>query len=110
MSVYEDNAFDERVRYAKECLVTGQTDSRKFVTCFEMLDGDLVMLRLLQDAENDELLAARLQRYDIAWLRQKLYPLLKNVPPSDFVLMAKTLRDRFQGDIRSMLPLLDSGE
>ncbi len=41
MSVYDKDAFSQRVSYAVRCILRG-TDSRHFDTCFEMDDGDAV--------------------------------------------------------------------
>lgn len=51
MSVYDSNAFGQRVSYAILCINRG-TNSRHFDTCFEMGDGDAVVVgiyRRLQD-------------------------------------------------------------
>src|SRR5438045_1557540 len=41
-SVYDGDAFDQRVKYAVECIIKGRTHTRHFDTCFEMADGDAV--------------------------------------------------------------------
>lgn len=60
-AIYEPFGFLDRVAYAKHCLLSGTTDHRDFDTCFEMHDGEFVVVRLLQLAENDSQLMQRLQ-------------------------------------------------
>ena len=63
MSVYDIDAFSERVAYAKKCLLSGGTHGRGSFTCFEMGDADYVMIRLWQDARKNPQLAKALQGY-----------------------------------------------
>ena len=60
-AIYEPFGFQERVAYAKQCLLSGSTDHRDFDTCFEMHDGEFVVVRLLQLAQHDSQLMQRLQ-------------------------------------------------
>lgn len=61
MSVYDPENFAGRVDYAATGTLRG-TDSRQFDTCFEMNDGDAVMLGLLRRAAKNPRLAAALPR------------------------------------------------
>lgn len=63
MSVYDENAFSQRVAYAKRCILAGTTEGRSFDTCFEMGDGSFVMVRLWQEAIKNPVLAERLKGY-----------------------------------------------
>ncbi len=51
-SVYDPDAFAQRVNYAAQCIVAGgnRTRTRHFDTCFEMCDGDLVVAALIRRA------------------------------------------------------------
>jgi len=69
-----------------------------------MFDGSLVMVRLLQDAEKDQQLREKLERYAMGWSRLRLYPLLKDKGPHEIEDLAQTLRDRFHGDVQAMWP------
>jgi hypothetical protein len=42
-SVYDRDAFRQRVNYAAQCYMRGTSYSRHFQTCFEMYDGDAVV-------------------------------------------------------------------
>jgi hypothetical protein len=53
MSVYDQNAFHERVTHATRCIRSGNMDGRAFDTCFEMFDGDVVATALTRKAERD---------------------------------------------------------
>lgn len=48
MSVYNAEAFHERVNFAARSFLSGNTSSRAFDTCFEMYDGDLVVTALVR--------------------------------------------------------------
>ena len=61
MSVYNPENFSGRVDYAVTGTLRG-TDSRHFDTCFEMGDGDAVMLGVLRRAAKNSRLAAALPR------------------------------------------------
>jgi hypothetical protein len=60
MSVYDVNAISERKQYAKRCILNGNTNSRAFDACFEMGDGDAVMLYLWKQAERNSFLRMKL--------------------------------------------------
>jgi hypothetical protein len=59
MSVYDKEAFNERVNYAQACILIG-TESRTFDTCFEMNDGEVVAVALFRRSLNNPALAAKL--------------------------------------------------
>ncbi len=61
MNVYDSDNFAGRVNYAVTGTLRG-TDSRHFDTCFEMFDGDAVMLGVLRRAAKNPRLAAALPR------------------------------------------------
>lgn len=57
MSVYNPEAFHERVTHAQRCLLSGATQRRHFETCFAMWDGDAVAValsrRLIHEAQEN---------------------------------------------------------
>ena len=64
-SVYETEAFQQRVNYAAQCLVGpySRCQTRHFDTCFEMYDGNAVVCALYRRAlKNPRLWAALEQR------------------------------------------------
>jgi hypothetical protein len=57
------SGFPARVALAAQCIRTGDgIGSRAFDNCFEMSDGDMVMLMLLRMAESDPVLARGIDR------------------------------------------------
>ncbi len=51
--------FKQRVDYAAQCILTQETRSREFDSCFEMYDGDLVAAAIVRRCgENPDLHAA----------------------------------------------------
>jgi hypothetical protein len=48
VSVYDPEAFEERVQYAANIIGQGSYGGRCFDTCFEMCDGDYVMAALVR--------------------------------------------------------------
>lgn len=59
--VYDPEAFSARVNYAAACFMRG-TSSRSFDTCFEMWDGDAVVVALVRRASKNEKLYAAIAR------------------------------------------------
>ncbi len=53
MSVYDENAFSERVNLAAAYIAAGRSTTRTFDTCFEMHDGAAVAAALLRRAEKN---------------------------------------------------------
>lgn len=62
MSVYREDAFQERVNYAAQCFMRGTPSTRHFDTCFEMFDGDLVVTALVRRCEKNEKLKGAIAR------------------------------------------------
>ena len=56
-------AFQNRVLFAQQALITGDVDSRAFDACFEMYDGTFVVTALMRRAEADPALMAGILRY-----------------------------------------------
>jgi hypothetical protein len=57
------NSFPGRVALAAQCIRSGDgTGSRAYDNCFEMWDGDYVMLTLVRMAQADQPLAAGIDR------------------------------------------------
>ena len=48
MSVYDPDAFKERVAFAARHIGSGRPSTRHFDTCFEMSDGDAVAVALVR--------------------------------------------------------------
>ena len=63
-SVYDADAFAERVNYAARCLRVGgdRVHSRAFDTCFESNDGALVITALMRRAKKNSELAQAIKR------------------------------------------------
>lgn len=57
MSVYDPEAFAERVNYLTACCIRG-TDSRQRDTCLEMNDGTVVAVAVYRRSLNNPRLAA----------------------------------------------------
>lgn len=53
MSVYDSDAFAERVNFAANYIRNKRTQTRRFDTCFEMHDGDAVAVALMRRAAAD---------------------------------------------------------
>ncbi len=60
-NVYDPDAFQARVNYAATCLIRG-TASRRRDTCFEMNDGDAVVVALSRRAARNPRLAEAIRR------------------------------------------------
>lgn len=65
MSVYDPEAFDERVAFAARHIASGRPSTRRFDTCFEMHDGDAVAVALVRRvrARPNTKLAANFEQY-----------------------------------------------
>ena len=63
-AIHETYAYEDRVAYAKYCLLEEDTDHRDFDTCFEMFDGEFVVARLIQLARTDAELTVKIQQYE----------------------------------------------
>lgn len=65
MTVYNDDAFEERVNFAANYISNRRPTSRRFDACFEMHDGDLVVTALIRRAQKrpNGNLATNLFRY-----------------------------------------------
>jgi hypothetical protein len=61
-SVYDKDAFSDRVNYAAKCFLRGTSGTRHFDTCFEMNDGDAVVTALVRRAERNAKLHAAIAR------------------------------------------------
>jgi hypothetical protein len=100
-SVYDPEAFKERVDYAAACLVRG-TKSRRFDTCFEMYDGDAVVTALVRRAWKNERLR---KSFKGAWAACGLAPSglpasweqtaeqYKDIPTKELPDLARRLRE-----------------
>jgi len=102
-SVYDSDAFSTRVSYAKRCILSGNTNTRAFDTCFEMYDGGFVMCRLWQEAENDPELAEGLKGYGSDGGRL-LYEKIKTYSPRRIAKLAKLHRDAELAAMRLRYP------
>ena len=63
MSVYEPEAFAERVQFAARVISEGRPTSRRFDTCCEMGDGDEVAVMVYRRSLNNPKIAANIWRY-----------------------------------------------
>lgn len=57
----DPNSYQARVNYAAQCFLRG-TKSRAFDSCFEMYDGDAVVVALVRRASKNEKLHAAIAR------------------------------------------------
>lgn len=97
-NVYEPEAFQARVNYAATCLVNG-ISSRRRDTCFEMFDGDAVVVALVRRArKNPRLLAAIAKGWSelvdgvpASWHAQAEQH--KAVPTGELATLAQTMRE-----------------
>jgi len=103
-SVYDSDAFSTRVSYAKRCILSGNTNTRAFDTCFEMYDGSFVMCRLWQEAENDPELAEGLKGYGNDESR-RLYEKIKSHIPCQIAALAKACMETALAEFRKKYPL-----
>jgi hypothetical protein len=53
--------FTSRVGYAVACIKSGDTNHRKFDSCFEMYDGKYVVTAIVRKARADKNLESKLQ-------------------------------------------------
>lgn len=63
MSVYDPEAFAERVNLAAAYISAGRNATRTFDTCFEMCDGDAVAVAVYRRARHNPKLMRNLWRY-----------------------------------------------
>ena len=100
-SVYDVENFSGRVNYAAACFVRGTTDTRHFDTCFEMWDGDAVVVALTRRSwRNPRLknaIASRYQgRFPPHWIATTAR--YGDVPTRQLPQLARQLRERRQID------------
>jgi hypothetical protein len=91
-SVYDDEAFNERVNFAAKYISEGRRTTRHFDTCFEMNDGDVVATALWRRAEKNPKLAANLFRYIREDLTREHAEHYKSVKTRDLPAVARKLR------------------
>lgn len=63
MSVYDSEAFAERVNFAAAYISAGREATRRFDTCFEMCDGTAVAVAVYRRARRNPKLMRNLWRY-----------------------------------------------
>ena len=105
MSVYDESAFTDRVHYAKGCLLSGRTASDSFRACFEMKDGPLVTIRLMQMAESNPQLSRAIAHRKLGreFLRKDVYPIWRKLSPDLISRHAPYLRGLCDGNERAYL-------
>jgi hypothetical protein len=59
-SVYDTDAFAQRVKYAVQCITLGRFHTRHFDTAFEMSDGDAVAVAVYRRSLKNKKLAANI--------------------------------------------------
>lgn len=91
MSVYQPEAFSERVNYARMVIEGGRQTSRGFDTCFEMGDGDAVATALYWRAHYNPSgnLARNIWRY---LSRETVEPVALPMKDASFSAWARELR------------------
>jgi hypothetical protein len=95
-TINPDN-FKYRVDYAAQCFTKG-IQSRSFDNCFEMFDGDAVIVALIRRANKNERLKQAIRRgwsefgpmgFPVSW--ENVYNLHKDI--KDLVALAKQMRE-----------------
>lgn len=92
MSVYDEDNFSGRVAHAAATMLRGGSPTRRFDTCFEMHDGDLVAVALYRRAETNPKLAAALPRYLSPELREPTIAKYRHVPTRHLADAARKAR------------------
>ncbi len=95
MSVYDTEAFAERVNFAAAFISAGRNSdtSRRFDTCFEMNDGDAVVAALVRRAGKNKRLAAKLFKYIGKAGAAKAAADLADIPTSGLPEKAREMRE-----------------
>jgi len=102
-SVYDPDAFAQRVNYAARCILIGgsRTRTRHFDTCFEMSDGELVVTALIRRAEKNPRLAQAIRRMmgvDGVELWQRSAAKWAHVPTRQLAAVARAEREGKHGE------------
>lgn len=94
MNIYQPDAFAERVTFAARVIGSGREAGRSFSTCFEMGDGDAVIVALSRRVERrpDTRVAAYLYRYLARASVEGLAEQHRGVSDADLPTLAKTQR------------------
>lgn len=88
-SVYDPDAFEQRVKYAAQCIMVGRTHTRHFDTCFEMNDGDYVVSALIRRAENNPALMDRIKSVANIAMWNESHQKLAHIPRRKLAQAAK---------------------
>lgn len=105
MSVYDTNAFNERVNFAAGYISAKRSTTRRFDTCFEMYDGDAVAVALVRRAEANPhgKLAANLYSYLSRETVAKTAQKFRTIPTKHLPLLAQELRAKAKRDFEEFL-------
>ncbi len=93
MSVYDPDGFKERVDHAARCISEGRINySRRFDACFEMCDGDAVVVALYRRSLSNPKLAAGIWKaLDKDNVMRKVER-MRDIPTSGLIAEAARLR------------------
>ena len=105
MCVYDSGAFNERVNFAASYISARRPSTRRFDTCFEMHDGDVVVTALIRRAEARPLgkLAANLFDYISEDNARKTAARFESIPTKNLPNEAAQLRDKRKREFEQWL-------
>jgi len=110
--VYNPEAFTARVNYAAQCLIR-RIDSRRRDTCFEMMDGDAVVVALVRRAAKNPRLKEAIARgwselrdgFPVGWL-----DLAEKHAGADLPTLAAAMREPYRAHERQAAQILADGK
>ncbi len=94
MSVYDPEAFAERVQLAARVIAEGRPTSRRFDTCCEMGDGDEVAVMVYRRSLNNPKIAANIWRYFSRAAVMAAVDRLTDIPSRSMAKQAARARDK----------------
>jgi hypothetical protein len=98
-SVYDPDAFQQRVKYAVECITKGRIHTRHFDTCFEQWDASAVGVAVYRRSLKNKKLAERIWQAINQKIVMENVERLKDVPTRE--LPAEAARERERNRLRS---------
>jgi hypothetical protein len=106
-SVYDYDAFNQRVNYATQCIIAGgtRTSTRHFDTCFEMNDGDAVVVALYRRSLNNPKLAANIWKALCQESVLRKAEAMKHISTQGLAVEARRLREDSQPTLPQVEPL-----
>lgn len=110
MSVYDSEAFAERVNFAANYIRNHRTTTRRFDTCFEMDDSAAVTTALVRRAAADPggSLAANLFDYISEDRAKESAAKLAHIPTRDLKHAARAMRDKARREFDEWMAARDN--